>query len=144
MIKSALSTLFLFLVAGIVSYGSYMVVSRSLTDETNVKLVSEVGSKMKGIYSNIYVLAENKPSNSVVLGTSVTKNLDENCKPVAYLELKTNSVVDYLYANKVDYSYSSRSRLAEKYGIKNYQGTGEQNTKLIEIISQSNGCNKIN
>lgn len=45
---------------------------------------------------------------------------------------KGNSIIDYLNANKIDSSFSNRRKLAEKYGIRNYRGTGSQNLKLLK------------
>ena len=44
------------------------------------------------------------------------------------------SIVEYLNSIDIDSSYSNRSRLAVRYGIANYTGTAEQNTKLLYMI----------
>ena len=47
---------------------------------------------------------------------------------------KGNSLVDYLNSVGKDSSYSARKKLAQEYGIKNYSGTAEQNTKLLNML----------
>lgn len=45
-----------------------------------------------------------------------------------------NSVVDYLKSIGDDASYSHRADLAAKYGIKGYNGSEEENLKLLEAL----------
>lgn len=52
---------------------------------------------------------------------------------MAKLNTKT-SIVDYLKSIGQDSSFAARAKLAAKYGIKNYKGTAEQNTKLLNIL----------
>ena len=47
---------------------------------------------------------------------------------------KGNSIVDYLKSIGIDSSFSNRKKLAEENGIKNYTGTANQNTKLLNIL----------
>lgn len=44
------------------------------------------------------------------------------------------SLVDFLKANKENYGYDARKKLAGQYGIKGYRGTAPQNTKLLGIL----------
>ncbi|GIN59256.1 hypothetical protein J8TS2_35750 [Lederbergia ruris] len=44
---------------------------------------------------------------------------------------KTNSIVDYLKAKKMDSSFANRAKLAAEYGIKGYSGTAKQNLDLL-------------
>jgi len=44
------------------------------------------------------------------------------------------SIVDYLKSVNQASDYGSRSKLAEQYGIKEYTGTAEQNTNLLNIL----------
>lgn len=56
-----------------------------------------------------------------------------------YLSNKTyqgNSIVDALKEINVDSSYKYRSELAKINNIDNYQGTAEQNTKLLNLLKQ--------
>lgn len=55
---------------------------------------------------------------------------------VTYLkaDYKGNSIVDALKSIGVDSSYAYRSKLAEVNGIKNYKGTPEQNTQMLNLL----------
>lgn len=44
------------------------------------------------------------------------------------------SIVDYLNDQNEDSSFAYRKKLAEKYNIKNYRGTAEQNLKLLKTL----------
>lgn len=46
--------------------------------------------------------------------------------------MTTNSIVTYLNSIGVDSSYGNRAKLAVKYGIKGYRGTGQQNLLLLD------------
>ncbi len=46
------------------------------------------------------------------------------------------SVVDYLKSIGQPSDFASRSALASKFGITNYTGTAEQNTKLLNLLKQ--------
>lgn len=48
------------------------------------------------------------------------------------------SIVDFLKASGQDSSFSARSTLAQKYGITNYTGSGEQNTTLLGKLKAAN------
>lgn len=47
---------------------------------------------------------------------------------------KFKSIVEFLQANGMDYSFSARQKLAVKYGIPNYKGTASQNLQLLSIL----------
>ena len=47
---------------------------------------------------------------------------------------KGNSIVDYLKSVGIDSSFDNRKKLAKEYGISNYTGTAEQNTKLLNMM----------
>lgn len=47
---------------------------------------------------------------------------------------KFTSLIDYLNYHKVDSSFNNRKYLAIKNGIKNYTGTAEQNTELLNKL----------
>ncbi|MEK5106509.1 M15 family metallopeptidase [Cytobacillus sp. FSL K6-0129] len=55
-------------------------------------------------------------------------------KPNPKGDMKTTSVVDYLKSINIDSSMTNRKKLAAKYGIKNYRGTGAQNTQLLKKL----------
>lgn len=61
------------------------------------------------------------------------------------LKLNTGtSIVDYLKSNGQDSSYSNRKKLASKYGINNYTGTADQNTKLLQMLKNSSATKTTN
>jgi len=47
---------------------------------------------------------------------------------------KNESIVDFLTSNKQPSDFGSRSKLAAGFGIQNYAGTAEQNTKLLGLV----------
>ena len=49
------------------------------------------------------------------------------------------SIVDYLKSVNQPSDYGSRSKLAEQYGIKDYAGTAEQNTSILNILRGQGG-----
>jgi N-acetylmuramoyl-L-alanine amidase len=53
-------------------------------------------------------------------------------KPVVKGDQKTTSLVDYLKSIGENSSFSNRTKLAAKYGIRGYEGTAAQNTALLK------------
>lgn len=49
---------------------------------------------------------------------------------------KGDSIAKALSELKINNSYAYRSKIALKNGIKNYQGTAEQNTKMLNLLKQ--------
>lgn len=49
-------------------------------------------------------------------------------------DFNTNSVVDFLNSVGEDSSFANRKKLADKYGIKGYEGTASQNTALLDKL----------
>lgn len=49
-------------------------------------------------------------------------------------DMKTNSIVDYLKSIGQNSSFSNRTKLAAKHGIKNYTGSPSQNTQLLKKL----------
>src|SRR5699024_4272732 len=52
------------------------------------------------------------------------------------------SVVDYLKSKKQPSSFAHRKKLAQQHGIKNYTGTAEQNTRLLNTLRGGSTSNK--
>jgi hypothetical protein len=48
-----------------------------------------------------------------------------------------NSIVDYLKSIGQDGSYSARAKKAAEMGIKNYAGTAEQNTQMLNVLKNA-------
>jgi LysM repeat protein/GH25 family lysozyme M1 (1,4-beta-N-acetylmuramidase) len=61
--------------------------------------------------------------------TNMTKNSTIGVQPVANV-----SLVDYMKSKGMDSSFANRARLAEAYGITDYQGTAAQNLALLEKL----------
>lgn len=84
-----------------------------------------------------YIVSE---ANKINKGTTKTETKPATTKPkVTYLANKSykgSSIVDALNQIKVNSSYSYRSKLAAKNGIKNYTGTPAQNTKILNLLKQ--------
>lgn len=55
------------------------------------------------------------------------------------LNTKT-SIVDYLKSTGQDSSYANRKKLAGQYGISNYTGTADQNTKLLQMMQNASSA----
>lgn len=69
------------------------------------------------------------PGN-VSTSTSAKSTSSSNANSAA----TTNSIVKYLEIKKRNSSFSARSSLAKKYGIRNYKGTAAQNTLLLSKV----------
>ena len=64
---------------------------------------------------------------------------DDGYREYGYLEnssYKGNSIVDALKQIGIDSSFEHRKKLAEKNNIKNYRGTPEQNTKMLNLLKK--------
>lgn len=59
------------------------------------------------------------------------------------LNTKT-SIVDYLKSIGQDSSYNNRKKLAGQYGISNYTGTADQNSKLLQMMQNSSSASSSN
>lgn len=61
-------------------------------------------------------------------------------KPAPKAEIKPTkkytSIVDYLKAHKQPYDFVSRVKLAKKYGIAHYNGSPEQNIRLLNMLQK--------
>jgi len=47
------------------------------------------------------------------------------------------SIVDYMKSTGQDSSFNNRSKIANAYGISNYTGTAEQNTKMLDMMKNA-------
>jgi len=54
-----------------------------------------------------------------------------------------NSIVDWMKSQGMNSSFTNRAKLAEQYGIGNYQGTAEQNTQLLNNLRNQNNNSNI-
>ena len=67
------------------------------------------------------------------LGGSLSKEVTSS-ESETTSNYKGNSIVDYLKSVGIDSSFDNRKKLAKEYGISNYTGTAEQNTKLLNLM----------
>lgn len=116
------------------------------TQDGKVTVTSKDG--VETIYPNMDTAVAGMDANDKP-ETSTTKKLDINSneekKAIAtFEELKkenpnlniTTSISDYMRARKLDSSFANRAKIAEKFGIKNYTGTGAQNIALFKKIQE--------
>lgn len=79
------------------------------------------------------------PKAVKVSSTSTTKTTTSSKPKVTYLANKSykgSSIVDALNQIKVNSSFSYRTKLANKNGIKLYIGSASQNTKLLNLLKK--------
>jgi hypothetical protein len=75
-------------------------------------------------------------------------NLYTYCQnnPISYTDpsghKKETSVVDYLKSQKEDSSFAARKELAKDNGIKNYTGTADQNTQLLNKLKNKEAADR--
>ncbi|MEX3713664.1 N-acetylmuramoyl-L-alanine amidase [Cytobacillus horneckiae] len=72
--------------------------------------------------------------NLTLLDKMKKKGTTQTSNPSKKGDMKTTSVVDYLKSINADSSFANRKKLAAKHGIKNYKGTGPQNTQLLNKL----------
>ena len=60
-----------------------------------------------------------------------------NAKRVPAQSDRLTSIVDYLNADGVNSSFANRKELAHGMGIRNYIGSAQQNTQLINLLRQN-------
>ena len=126
------------IISAAVLFGAGFTLEKSVRKGSNIALLSDYVKKTTETprSSNIAVTDRN-PLNGVVLSASS----DIVCQPVIREDLlKTNSVVNYLYWQGLDYSLGGREALAEKYQIEDYRGTVDQNLSLLSRLKAENSC----
>ncbi len=96
--------------------GSYLILIQSFrSDTSNYRIVKEIISKQFDI-----VRADSLKEKLTCLTTS-----------------QNYSIVDFMKANNIDSSFEARAVLAKKININDYDGTPDENSKLIKyLISQ--------
>ncbi|MBP9817320.1 hypothetical protein KBC75_01000 [Candidatus Shapirobacteria bacterium] len=136
--KKILSLTVFIAIFSLVSYTAGFTLDKCLTERSNITLVAEA---LK--LGTVPVIAQ-LPSDSSVLGESIVapsptpdpvkiSQILLSCQPKIY---SGYSVVNYYLDNKLDYSFDSRTQDALTYGIKNYTGTADQNSKLLQYLTQ--------
>lgn len=61
----------------------------------------------------------------------------ESPKPSKKVSGGSLGLVDWMKTKGMDSSFYNRKKLADKYGIKKYKGTAEQNTKLLNVLKSN-------
>jgi hypothetical protein len=67
----------------------------------------------------------------------LNQHLKDSKKMGTYATGGNVSIVDFLDSKNLDSSKTARKELAKKYGINNYNGTAEQNIKLLNILQNN-------
>jgi hypothetical protein len=110
------------------------------TNKTNQPIVTAPAVKTNAPTNIQPTPAQPKPTGQVPV-TPVTPRPVQPIKPntpsptpASVVKYNGNSVVDFLGSVGQASDYSSRKKLAEQNGIKNYSGSAAQNTQLLGII----------
>ncbi|MCZ1180111.1 DUF3597 family protein [Alkalihalobacillus clausii] len=74
--------------------------------------------------------AQNTQLLNILRGGGAAKTTNSKPKPKS-----GEGIVDYMKRVGMDSSYANRAKLAQQYGIKNYEGTAAQNIELLKKIS---------
>ena len=120
----------------------------NFTDNNQKQIESSIDtSKRKNHKKNHYEEMKGDFDSGFIVKTKEKGNLIEKKKEITYqkgartLSIRDyhgNSIVDALNSIGYDSSFSSRSKLAKKYGIKNYKGTARQNINLLKKLKKDN------
>lgn len=102
-------------------------------------VIDNGGGVAKKSYATTYskILGYGRPDYTIVGGKASTSTSTSTPTTTAYYSKytgKSQSLVDALKVLKIDSSFSNRSKIAAKNGIKNYSGTASENTKLLKLL----------
>lgn len=100
-------------------------------DTSFTKIKDKKGLKFKNLEIENYKPTIIPPNFSSNAHTS-----NENTKYYKKYQGKSNSLVEALISLKIDYSFSFRSKIAKKNGIKFYIGTSSQNLKMLNLLKE--------
>ncbi|ECX6906400.1 M15 family metallopeptidase [Listeria monocytogenes] len=89
----------------------------------------EWGGDWSGFVDNPHLQFNYKGYGTDTFGKGA--NASNSSKPSANANTNSLGLVDYMNLNKLDSSFANRKKLANQYGIKNYNGTATQNTTLL-------------
>lgn len=138
-LKKATSLVVFISILGMVTAGFDFTLEKSLSQDNNMVLAF----KLLDNDSDKLVAENNSNDGEKVLGESTDiKLLSLNkCKEeIAVMAKSTNSLYDYMNKIGLDPSFNSRSRLATKLKISNYQGTATQNKQILDLLIFENSC----
>lgn len=99
-------------------------------------VVDNGGGVAKKSYAITYskILGYGRPDYTIVGGKTSTSTTTTTISYYPKYTGKSQSLVDALNSVKVNSSFSNRSSIAAKNGIKNYKGTASENTKLLKLL----------
>jgi hypothetical protein len=132
-------------VASIVSLGFSSIIRKSISDHSNYEMISEVINSNHGA-----VLALNKSPHATVLGASTEKASiplasKKYCPPSLISSYTQHfDIYTYLKQKNLDSSFNFRQSLANFYGITNYKGTSDQNSRLVGLLASNEICQTSN
>ncbi|HHH6020265.1 TPA: DUF5776 domain-containing protein, partial [Listeria monocytogenes] len=89
----------------------------------------EWGGDWSGFVDNPHLQFNYKGYGTDTFGKGASTS--NSSKPSANANTNSLGLVDYMNLNKLDSSFANRKKLANQYGIKNYNGTATQNTTLL-------------
>lgn len=101
-------------------------------------------SKPRNLASNSITpntLADTKNQNTINTSTTPDTTVvpsDQKTPGASSNNSNDPSIVNYLQSKGQDYSYSARKKMANEMGIKNYRGTAEQNTFILNTLRSKN------
>jgi hypothetical protein len=87
-------------------------------------------NKLKAIIAEQNLIAYDPKPQAVTATTS---------KPPLTSPQKGLSITDYLKSRGIDSSFANRNKLATLMGMKNYEGTADQNTRLLANMTKNQG-----
>ena len=98
--------------------------------------LTEIAAKFNTTVDNLVKLNNIEDKNSIRTGQKIyyKNSSDSNDYSTLLSGYKGSSIVDAFRYKKLDSSFASRKKYAEKVGIKNYKGTGEQNKELLKLL----------
>lgn len=98
--------------------------------------LTEIAAKFNTTVDNLVKLNNIEDKNSIRTGQKIyyKNSPDSNDYSTLLSGYEGSSIVDAFRYKKLDSSFASRKKYAEKVGIKNYKGTGEQNKELLKLL----------
>lgn len=107
----------------------------SLVDKTTEELAKEV---INGVYGNGEERKNRLGSKYNEVQALVNEILGTKVTYLSHKSYNGVSIVDALNEIGIDSSYNYRSNLARINNITNYNGTAEQNTRMLELLRKGN------
>lgn len=127
-------------------FGAFLSIRYSLENDSNLTEIGYFVSRLQTSVSNNLALAKNNESSDKGEVSEMTKAKSEsnNQCQINYSNINTNSIYDLFVTLGKDPSFDNRANVASILKIMNYQGTADQNTKLIKLIKGGQLCTLAN